>query len=348
MTTHTLLKLRFAAVCVAVVAVLCAVCFAPNIVNAAEKAETCARSAIVVERRSGRVLYEKNPDERLPNASTTKIATALAVVRNVPDVDRVVNVVPEACGVEGSSVYLQPGEKLTVRDLLYGLLLRSGNDCAVQLALITGGTVDAFMQKVNDLVLSLGCRDTHFVTPHGLHDEEHYTSARDLATIARAALDEPVLAEIAASKSYRVVIDGSTRVFVNKNKLLRMLDGADGVKTGYTRKAGRCFVGSATLNGIGVIGVVLDCGPMFEDVAAMCNKAFAEYTLVKAVANRQICGSAVANGKRTFYCCEQAFAYPIRSGETLTTEINLAGEQKYIVVKLNGKEIACIGLTKIK
>lgn len=348
MTTHALLKLRLAAVCVAVVAVLFAVCFAPSIANAAQKAETCARSAIVVERRSGRVLYEKNPDEHLPNASTTKIATALAVVKNVPDVDRVVNVAAEACGVEGSSVYLEPGEKLTVRDLLYGLLLRSGNDCAVQLALTAGGTVRAFMQKVNDLVLSLGCRDTHFVTPHGLHEDEHYTSARDLATIARAALDEPVLAEIAASKTYRVVTDGSTRVFVNKNKLLRMLDGADGVKTGYTRKAGRCFVGSATRNGMGVVAVVLDCGPMFEDVAALCNKAFAEYTLVKAVANRQICGSAVANGKRTFYCCEQAFAYPVRGDETLTTETNLTFEQKYISVKLNGEEIARIGLTEIK
>lgn len=345
MTTHALLKLRLAAVCVAVVAVLSAVCFAPNIANAAQKAETCARSAIVVERRSGRVLYEKNPDEHLPNASTTKIATALAVVRNVPDVDRVVNVAAEACGVEGSSVYLEPGEKLTVRDLLYGLLLRSGNDCAVQLALIAGGSVEAFMQKVNDLVLSLGCHDTHFVTPHGLHEDEHYTSARDLATIARAALDEPVIAEIAASKSYRVVTDGSTRVFVNKNKLLRMLDGADGVKTGYTKKAGRCFVGSATRNGMGVVAVVLDCGPMFEDVAALCNKAFDEYTLVKAVTNRQICGSAVANGKRTFYCCEQAFAYPVRGDETLITETNLTFEQKYISVKLNGEEIARIGLT---
>lgn len=348
MTAHTLLKLRLAALCVAFAAALCAVCVVPCVAVAAERAETCARSAIVVERRSGRVLYEKNPDERLPNASTTKIATALAVVRNVPDVDRVVNVAPEACGVEGSSVYLQAGEKLTVRDLLYGLLLRSGNDCAVQLALTAGGTVEAFMQKVNDLVLSLGCRDTHFVTPHGLHDEEHYTSARDLATIARAALDEPVLAEIAASKSYRVVTDGSTRVFVNKNKLLRMLDGADGVKTGYTKKAGRCFVGSATRNGMGVIAVVLNCGPMFEDVAAMCNKAFAEYTIVKAVASRQICGSVVTNGKRTFYCCEQAFAYPVRSSETLTTETNLTSEKKNIAVKLNGEEIARIGLTEIK
>lgn len=287
-------------------------------------ADTSAQSAIVVERSSGRVLYAKNPDIRLPNASTTKIATALTVLRHVPDLDKVVTVCAEACGVEGSSVYLQAGEKLTVRDLLYGLLLRSGNDCAVQLAYTVGGDVQKFVELMNDVVRSLGCNNTNFVTPHGLHDERHFTTARDLAKITRAALANADFAQIVSSKSYRVTTDGSTRVFVNKNKLLANFDGADGVKTGFTKKAGRCFVGSATRNGMGVVAVVLDCAPMFEDAAKLLNKAFDEFTLQTVVTKNRICGATtLPSGKRVVYVCPEKFAYPLRADENCRVEFLL-------------------------
>lgn len=286
-----------------------------------QTAGTLAKSAIVVERSSGRVLYAKNPDIRLPNASTTKIATALTVLRHVPDLDRVVTVCTEACGVEGSSVYLQAGEKLTVRDLLYGLLLRSGNDCAVQLAYTVGESVQKFVELMNDEVRSLGCNDTNFVTPHGLHDESHFTTARDLAEITRAALANADFAQIVSSRTYRVTTDGSTRVFVNKNKLLANFDGADGVKTGFTKKAGRCFVGSATRNGMGVVAVVLDCAPMFEDTARLLNKAFVEFTLQMVLTKNRICGATtLPSGKRAVYVCPQKFAYPLKADENCRVE----------------------------
>ena len=258
-----------ARLCAVVVCVVCAVVLLllPLTACAAEFTTT-AKAACVMERISGRVLFGKNADTRLPMASTTKIATALTVLRHVDNIDRVVTVAPEACGIEGSSVYLKPDEKLTVRDLLYGLMLRSGNDCAVQLALFVSGSVDGFVELMNETARSLGCADTHFVTPHGLHDAEHFTTARELATIACAALDNPTFAEIVATRVYRCSGD-STRVFVNKNKLLSGYEYADGVKTGYTKAAGRTLVSCVERDGRMLAAVTLQDGNDWADHAAL-------------------------------------------------------------------------------
>jgi len=186
-------------------------------------------------------------------ASTTKIVTALTVIRNT-DLDEVVEIPKAACGIEGSSIYLREGEHLTVRELLYGLMLRSGNDCAVALALHTSGSVEAFAELMNTTAVELGCENSNFVNPHGLHDDRHYTTALDLAAVTCEALHNETFREIVSTKAVRISNEGYEydRVLVNKNKLLSNVDGADGVKTGYTKKAGRCFVGSATKNGMQV------------------------------------------------------------------------------------------------
>ena len=310
---------------------------------------TSAQSAVVMERTSHRVLFEQNADAHLPMASTTKIVTALTVLNNA-NLDDVVEVSPKAVGIEGSSIYLRACEHLTVRELLYGLMLRSGNDCAVALALHVGGSVEAFAEMMNETAQAAGCVDCHFVNPHGLHDDNHYTSARNLAALTCVALNNADFQQIVSTKSVRISNEGMEydRVLVNKNKLLTNLENADGVKTGYTKKAGRCFVGSATRNGMQVVVVVLNCGPMFEETADMLNAAFDNYALQCVVPQNKICGSRMEGGKRVFYSCPESFSYPVKDGERLTTEINLDSEVPTISALMNGKIVFERELVKVK
>lgn len=247
---------------------------------------SCAASMITTEAGSGRVLYEKNADSRRPMASTTKIATAITVIDNVPDLEKTVVIPDCAVGVEGSSIYLSKGETASIRDLLYGLMLQSGNDCAVALAVTTAGSVEKFAALMNETARKCGANDTNFVTPHGLHDDNHYTTARDLAKISAYAMKNATFREIVSSKRHTMPWAGHDcdRVILNKNKILTTFDGGDGIKTGYTKKAGRCLVASATRDGMTIISVVLDCGPMFEECRNLMEKAFEEYSLVDITA----------------------------------------------------------------
>ena len=163
---------------------------------------SCAASMITTEAGSGRVLYEKNADSRRPMASTTKIATAITVIDNVPDLEKQVVIPDCAVGVEGSSIYLSKGETASIRDLLYGLMLQSGNDCAVALAVTTAGSVEKFAALMNETARKCGANDTNFVTPHGLHDDNHYTTAYDMAMIAKEAMENETFREIAAASDY--------------------------------------------------------------------------------------------------------------------------------------------------
>lgn len=304
---------------------------------------TSARGAIVMERSTRRVLFEKNSDLCLPMASTTKIVTALTVLRNT-ELDEVVEIPKAACGIEGSSVYLREGEHLTVRELLYALMLRSGNDCATALALHVSGSIESFADLMNVTARDLGCKSSHFANPHGLHDDAHYTTAHDLAVITCAALENNDFQEIVATKVMRISNEGYEydRVLVNKNKLLSRYDFADGVKTGFTKKAGRCFVGSATQDDMQVVVVVLNCGPMFEETENMLKVAFANYKLEKVVPKNKICGSVLYNGIRRFYICRSDFSYPISVNEKLASTIDL--ERKVMMVMLNGEVLAALPL----
>ena len=223
---------------------LCALCIpASGAVN--------AQGAVVMDADTGEVLFEQNADARLPMASTTKIMTAL-VALGEGNLDRTYTVKAEYAQVEGSSMYLREGETLTLRDTLYGLMLESGNDAAVAIAGECGG-YGSFVQKMNDKAAELGLTDTHFENPNGLPADGHYTTARELAKITAAALRDPVFRQIVATRTYTV----GERTLSNHNRLLSMYDGAIGVKTGYTRAAGRCLVSAAERNGRTLIAVTL-------------------------------------------------------------------------------------------
>ncbi len=310
---------------------------------------TTASSCVVMERDSGRILFEKDYSKRLPMASTTKIVTALTVLNN-SSLEDVVVIPKEACGVEGSSIYLREGEKLTVRELLYGLMLRSGNDCAVALALHVGGSVKIFSEMMNKTAKDLGCTDSNFVNPHGLHDENHYTTAKDLAKITCNALKNDDFAKIVSTKSLKIANDGYEypRVLTNKNKLLSSFVDADGVKTGYTKKAGRCFVGSATRNGMQVVVVVLNCGPMFEETAKMLDVAFANYRNVCIVPQNKLCGVVYKNNTPTYYYCEDGFSYPVTAGEKLTRNITLTEQTQTLDILLDGSIVKTLELKAIE
>lgn len=302
------------------------------------KFSTSAEACCVMERSSGRVLFEKNAHARLPMASTTKIVTALTVLNNCADLDKVVEIPSEACGIEGSSIYLREGEHLTVRELLFGLMLRSGNDCAVALALEIGGNVQNFAALMNGTADKLGCVESNFVTPHGLHDPNHYTSAHDLATLTCAALKNNNFREIVGTKRVTISNEGMSynRVLLNKNKLLSLFDGADGVKTGFTKKAGRCFVGSATRNGMQVVSVVLNCGPMFEETAQLLETAFADYELQNIIPQNKLCGVEYKRGEPIYWICEQSVWYPLKSDEKATFKIVLEDDVQKVDVFVNG------------
>lgn len=281
---------------------------------------SCAASMITTEAGSGRVLYEKNADSRRPMASTTKIATAITVIDNVPDLEKTVVIPDCAVGVEGSSIYLSKGETASIRDLLYGLMLQSGNDCAVALAVTTAGSVEKFAALMNETARKCGANDTNFVTPHGLHDDNHYTTARDLAKISAYAMKNATFREIVSSKRHTMPWAGHDcdRIILNKNKILTTFDGGDGIKTGYTKKAGRCLVASATRDGMTIISVVLDCGPMFEECRNLMEKAFEEYSLVDITALAPDVKAEVRDGaKKTVTLRPTATStYPLTKEET--------------------------------
>ncbi len=257
-----------------------------------------AKSMIVMETLHNRILYSKNENERLPMASTTKIVTALTVIENCDDLDKLVTVPKSATLVEGSSIYLKEGEQLTIKQLLYGLMLQSGNDSAETLALEIGGSKENFANLMNKTALKCGAKDSHLVTPHGLDDVEHYTTASDLALITSYALKNPVFKEIVSTKKFVIkqTEHNIARTLINKNKLLTSLEGCIGVKTGYTRKSGRCLVSACERNGMQVVCVVLNDRPMFEDSEKLLEQAFKEYKLYEILPNYKFVSDIAVEG----------------------------------------------------
>lgn len=256
---------------------------APAVPAPATEAPRTGAAAMVLTAQNGAVLAEKNADERRPMASTTKIMTALVVLERLP-LDTVVTVPPEAVGVEGSSIYLFAGEQITAETLLWGLLLSSANDAAAALAVAAAGSVPAFVALMNEKAAALGLSDTHFENPHGLHAEGHFTTARDLARLALAALENETFAEMVAAKRHTAPQNGTgaARLFVNHNRLLSTYEGAVGVKTGYTRAAGRCLVSAAKRNGLLLVAVTLSDGSDWADHKALFDWGFSNYAFFRA------------------------------------------------------------------
>jgi len=235
-----------------------------------------AKGAILIDGSDGQVIYEKNADEKLYPASTTKIMTALTVFQILEetdtDLDSYVIIPEEAVGIEGSSVYLKAGEKLTIRELMYGMMLQSGNDAAAALAICCGGTMENFVDRMNRNSKRLGCNSTNFVNPNGLFDENHYTTARDLARISREAMKNEEFRQIVSAEKWQS--EESGRIFINKNKTVRQYEGATGIKIGYTKASGRTLAASAKRGETELIAVVLNDSNWFNDAYAMMDYGF--------------------------------------------------------------------------
>ena len=252
-----------------------------------------ARSAILMDAQTGRVLYEKDADRQSLIASTTKIMTALVVCEQCNVLDRV-RICKEAVGIEGSSMYLKEGEVLTVQELLYGLMLHSGNDAAVALAIYCGGTVEGFAQLMNDKAHRLGMENTHFVNPNGLDAPGHYSTARDMAVLAAYAMENPIFRQTVSARNVTI----GERYLHNHNKLLWNVEGADGVKTGYTRAAGRILVSSATRNGRRLVMVTMDDPNDWQDHRQLLEDGFNQYSIRQIVAEGDHIGTVeVAGGQ---------------------------------------------------
>lgn len=315
-----------------------------NIANANNFVKCSAESMVTIEADSGRILYEKDRDKKLPMASTTKILTAIVAIENTKDFDVKFSIPKEAVGIEGSSIYLKEGEKLSMRELLYGLMLRSGNDSAVAIAIITAGSVENFVLMMNEFCENKGLKNTHIVTVNGLHDDNHYTTASDLAEITRYALKNQLFSEIVNTKEIVIASDkdkvNKCRLLKNKNKFLKNYKWANGVKTGYTKKAGRCFVGSATKNGMTVICVVLNCKAMFEETEYYIDKAFCEFKNVKLLSEGELLHLNPKNKKvqSVSFINKKDIYYPLKNEEVSKIRANLVyNDENYENARLDFK-----------
>ncbi len=286
-----------------------------------------ARAAAVMDVNSFRLLAAKNSGERLPMASTTKIMTAILAIES-GRLDEVVTVSDGACRVEPSAIWLVPGEKVKLEDLVYGLMLRSGNDAANAVAEFLGGSIEGFAAMMNQKAVELGLEDTNFVNPHGLTAANHFTSAYDLAKLAAYALQNHKFSQVVATRSISLPWDGhdQPRVWYNKNRLLESYIGADGVKTGWTRAAGNCLVASAERAGMRVVAVVLDSPDHYGETSWLMNSAFQGYMPQVLVTPGQWLQSlAVVGGSPRYVGVLAAAGYywPLAAGESLDLECEL-------------------------
>ena len=305
------------------VAVLCALLLIPAAsAQVSGPPELSAQCAILVDGESGRVLFEKNAHQERAIASITKLMTALVAVEYGGALEEQVTIRPEWTGIEGSSIYLKPGETVTMETLLYGLLLHSGNDAAVALAAHCAGSVDAFVDRMNERSAELGMEQSHFIDPNGLSDEGHYSTAYDMALLARACCENEIVAKIAATRSITL----GTRTFTNHNKLLWRYEGCTGMKTGYTKQAGRTLVSSAQRDGQTLIAVTLNAPSDWADHTALFDYGFEIYPRqILCRAGKNLCRLPVTRSMVPFVgvVTAQDVYYPLAAEETVRAEVTL-------------------------
>lgn len=286
------------------------------------QAAVSAASAILMDAGSGRVLYEKNGRQPRPIASITKLMTALVALESGHELDDEVVVDRAWTGAEGSSLYLKPGETLTLKTLLYGLLLHSGNDAALAVSGYCGGTVEQFVAQMNQKAQRLGMKNTSFANPSGLSSEEHFSSAYDMALLAQACLENETLREIVATRSVTL----EERHFTNHNKLLWRYPGCIGLKTGYTEKAGRTLVSAAERDGMTLICVTLNAPDDWADHAALFDFGFSNYQVKTVMNSGDVVGSLPVSNSLLPSCpvvAGESLRMLLREGEKAETEVRL-------------------------
>jgi len=287
-----------------------------------ENLNLSGQSAILMESQTGRILFEKNAYKKLPMASTTKIMTALVAIEK-GNLEENVLIRGDSVGIEGSSIYLKEKEVIKLRDLLYGLMLQSGNDAAVAIASHIGGTVEQFVDFMNIKAKEIGAVNTNFKNPHGLPDSEHYTTAYDLAMITREAFSNSEFVEIVSTKSY-VSNRTENNYFYNKNKTLWDYEGGDGVKIGYTMSSGRCLVSSATRNNMKIIAVTLNGHDWFNDNYKLLDYGFENFKMYMLYDKSQFVGKVPTEGGIVDYLnliTEDQLYYPLKDGERENVKI---------------------------
>ncbi|NLO21691.1 MAG: D-alanyl-D-alanine carboxypeptidase [Syntrophomonadaceae bacterium] len=277
------------------------------------------QAVILMDFHSGRILYAKNINQNMPPASVTKIMTALLVTEN-GDLDQVVEISPYAASTRESGLYLQAGEKMTRRQLLYACMLPSANDASVALAESVSGQEEDFVELMNQRAAELGLEDTHFCNPHGLHESDHYTTAYDLACLSRVAMQDPTFREIVSTSN--IVIPGppkeEDRSIWNQNRLLYRYDRAVGIKTGFTHQAGNCVVGAAQKNGMLLIAVSLNSPSVYQDLMNMLDYGFSNYHLVELEPSKETLLVKVKGG--------------------IENKLSLEPEQQLLIAAMDGEE----------
>lgn len=318
-----------------------------------------AESAILIDATTGTVLYQKECRQRRPPASTTKVMTAILALEH-GDLDAVVTASEYASKTPYGNLHVKPGEKFTLRDLLYALMMRSANDAAVCIAEHVGGSEAKFAEMMNARAAELGAKDTHFVNPHGLHAPEHYSTAHDLAVIARHAASIPKFNEIVSTKHKRIdrsisKLDCTLR---NTARLLWRYGGADGIKTGYTKEAGHCFVGSATRDGMRLITVVLKSQNTMDDTTLLLDQAFRDYRLVCFARKGRVAAKVPVRGgvvRQVDLVASESLGKIVRKADRIETRYEIdrrrttapveAGEQVCMLVGyINDEELGSVPL----
>lgn len=291
-----------------------------------------SRAAIVIDRATNTILYGKNENEHRKMASTTKIMTCLLVIENC-NLSETIEVSKKSAGTGGSRLGLKTKDKITINDLLYGLMLCSGNDTAVALAEHIGGSIEGFAEIMNNRAKELGLENTHFVTPHGLDADEHYTTAYELAKLTNFALNNEIFAKIVGTNTYTVTINGYPKTISNTNELLGNLNGVYGVKTGFTNGANRCLVTACKRNNLDIICVVLGADTKkfrTQDSIKLIEYSFKNFTPVNI--------QAMVNEKFEEWKHENINCFEIIKGQTQNIELKISS-LKYSTLPINNNSI---------
>lgn len=336
------------------ISALAAGALALSLAAPARAVSTSASCAILMDGDSGRILYAQNIHEARLIASITKLMTALVAVERVGDLERVVTIQPEWLGSEGSSIYLKAGEEITLRGLLYGLLLQSGNDAAMAIACYVAGDEASFVELMNRKARELGMDHSSFANASGLNHEDHYSTAYDMALLARACLANETVAEICATRSITI----GNRTFANHNRLLYQYEGCVGMKTGYTERAGRTLVSAARRDGQTLICVTLNDGNDWADHTALLDYGFSTYPAQALCREGEEFGRVPVSGsllRSVPAVAAEEVRFPLREGEALERSVELTADLLQAPVspgtvvgtvwwKLDGQEVACVDL----